>query len=94
MSTMSTTDAWPAGFAWQDLTLEEVLRAVWVATRGGHTEGQTAGDVRLARPPFVMRRCAPCSSTEAMTAPDLLQHLKTLPWYCDQVAEGVVVCLL
>lgn len=37
------------------------------------------------RPPFLARNHVPCTDTTMMDTEEFLAHLKTLPWYKDQV---------
>lgn len=53
----------------------------------GTSEAAAAAPRRAARPPVLTKRHRPCTDTSELDPVQLLQHLKQLPWYEDQVGR-------
>ena len=49
--------------------------------------GAPALPAQLARPPQLLKKHPPCTDTTALGTEAFLAHLRSLPWYCGQVAH-------
>eukprot|EP00884_Botryococcus_braunii_P004307 jgi/Botrbrau1/13878/Bobra.0056s0110.1 len=90
-----TAGAWAPGFPVEALPLGRLLQAAAELRRalpiGDVVPGQHPGGPgrqRAApRPPFLARNHVPCTDTTTMDTEEFLAHLKSLPWYKDQVVH-------